>query len=224
MNNVVSERNFESSIEQALLASGPDADPQAARPMREAAASAEFTPGGYRRRKPEAYDRHNCLIPEVQRLYEGNLFAIVRQLRYSEKSENSLDLALFVNGLPIFTAELKNPLTGQDVQDGIRQYRFNRDPKEPLFAFGRCLAHFAVDPDLVYMTTHLKGAATAFLPFNQGRNGGAGNPPAWRGYATAYLWQEVWAKESVLDLIQHFMQVVELEDDKGRKTGERELI
>jgi type I restriction enzyme, R subunit len=117
------------------------------------------------------------LNPELQRLYEANLFAVVRQLRYSEKNENSLDLALFLNGLPLFTAELKNPLTGQNVQDAMRQYRFDRDPKEPLLAFKRCLAHFAVDPDLVYVTTRLAGVQTRFLPFNQGKFGGAGNPP-----------------------------------------------
>jgi type I restriction enzyme R subunit len=99
----------------------------------------------------------------LQKLYQANLFSVVRQLKYSEKSEHSLDLGIFLNGLPIFTAELKNPLTGQNVENAIRQYRFDRDPREPLFTFGRCLAHFAVDPDLVYMTTHLEGAKTRFL-------------------------------------------------------------
>ena len=91
----------------------------------------------------------------VQRLYEANQFSVVRQLRFSERNEASIDMVLFLNGLPIFTAELKNPLKGQDVQDAIRQYR-ERDRREPFFAFGRCLAHFAVDPDLVYLTTHLR--------------------------------------------------------------------
>ena len=164
------------------------------------------------------------LNEEVQRLYAANVFSEVRQLHYSEKTESSLDLAIFLNGLPIFTAELKNPLTGQTVQDGIRQYRFDRDPREPLFAFERCLAHFAVDPDYVYMTTHLKRRDTDFLPFNQGRNGGAGNPPSWRDYATAYLWKEIWARDSVLDLLQQFIHIVEEEDDRGRKSGKRTLI
>ncbi len=109
------------------------------------------------------------LNEETRRLYPANLFAVVRQLRYSEKNENSLDLVLFLNGMPIFTAELKNPLTGQDVEDAITQYKTDRDPREPLFAFGRCLAHFAVDPDLVYVTTQLAGPKTRFLPFNQGQ-------------------------------------------------------
>ena len=86
------------------------------------------------------------LNEETRRLYLGNLFSVVRQLHYSDKHNKSLDLALFLNGIPIFTAELKNPLTGQTVQDAIRQYRVDRDPREPLLAYGRCLAHFAVDP------------------------------------------------------------------------------
>jgi type I restriction enzyme R subunit len=145
---------------------------------------------------------------EVRKLYEANVFSAVRQLKFSEKNEKSLDLVLFLNGLPIFTAELKNPLMNQEVKDAIVQYRTARDPREPLFAFGRCLAHFAADPDLVYMTTRLAGARTEFLPFNQGRNGGAGNPPSWKGFATAYLWESVWSRDSVLDLVQNFIQLV----------------
>jgi type I restriction enzyme, R subunit len=159
-----------------------------------------------------------------QKLYRANLFSVVRQLRYSEKNEKSLDTALFLNGLPLFTAELKNPFKGQNVQDAVRQYRLDRDPKEPLFAFGRCLAHFAVDPALVYVTTALSGPKTVFLPFNQGYNLGAGNPPSWKGFSTAYLWEQVWAKDSILNLLQHFIHIVELEDDKGNKTGERRLL
>src|SRR6266536_2987355 len=160
----------------------------------------------------------------LQKLYAANLFTVVRQLQYSEKTGHSLDLAIFLNGLPIFTAELKNPLMGQNVENAINQYRFDRDPRELFFAFGRCLAHFAVDPDLVYMTTSLEGAKTRFLPFNKGRNGGAGNPPSWKSFATAYLWEEVWARDSVLNLIQHFIHVVEDEDEKGRKSGTRHVI
>ncbi len=117
------------------------------------------------------------LNEETRRLHAANLFAVVRQLHYSTKNEKSLDLVLFLNGIPIFTAELKNPLNGQDVEDAIRQYKTDRDPREPLLAYGRCLAHFAVDPDLVYVTTQLAGPKTRFLPFNQGKFGGAGNPP-----------------------------------------------
>ena len=167
------------------------------------------------------------LNEQIQRLYQANLFTVVRQLHYSEKNENSLDLALFLNGIPIFTAEVKNPLTGQDVEDAIRQYKTDRDPREPVFAYGRCLGHFAMDPDLVYVTTHLAGPKTRFLPFNRGKFGGAGNPPVpptQTGYATAYLWKEAWARDSVLDLVRQFIHEVEEEDDRGRKAGKRYLI
>lgn len=165
-----------------------------------------------------------ALNPELQKLYQGNIFSVVRQLRYSEKNENSLDTAIFLNGLPIFTVELKNPLTGQSVQNAIRQYRLDRDPREPLFAFRRCLAHFAVDPDLVYYTTKLAGATTYFIPFNRGDKNGAGNAHSWKGFSTAYLWEQVWARESVLNLIQYFIHEFDEEDDDGKKTGQRKLI
>ena len=133
----------------------------------------------------------------------------------------------FLNGIPLFTAELKNPLSGQTVEDAIRQYRTDRDPREPLLAYGRCLGHFAVDADLVYVTTHLDGAGTRFLPFNRGKFGGAGNPPVpptQTGYATSYLWEETWARDSVLDLVRQFIHEVEEEDETGRKTGGKSLI
>ncbi|MGH7647742.1 MAG: RNA-binding domain-containing protein [Gemmatimonadaceae bacterium] len=167
------------------------------------------------------------LNDETRRLHAANLFSVVRQLRYSSKNENCLDLVLFLNGIPVFTAELKNPLTGQDVEDAMRQYKTDRDPREPLLAYGRCLAHFAVDPNLVYVATHLAGPNTRFLPFNQGKFGGAGNPPVSptrSGYATSYLWEETWARDSVLDLIRQFIHEVEEEDERGRKTGKRFLI
>ena len=167
------------------------------------------------------------LNEELQRLHAANLFAVVRQLRFSEKGEESLDLVLFLNGIPIFTAELKSPLNGQDVEDAIRQYQYDRDPREPLFSYGCCLAHFAVDPELVFVTTQLAGPATRFLPFNQGRYGGAGNPsvpPTRPGFPTDYLWERIWARDSVLDLVRQFIHEVEAEDDRGRKTGKRFLI
>ena len=167
------------------------------------------------------------LNEETRRLYMANFFAVVRQVRYSTKNEKSLDLMLFLNGIPIFTAELKNPLSGQTVEDAIRQYKTDRDPREPLLAYGRCLAHFAVDPNLVYVATHLAGPKTRFLPYNRGKFGGAGNPPVpptQTGYATAYLWEETWARDSVLDLVRQFIHEVEEEDETGRKTGKRFLI
>jgi type I restriction enzyme R subunit len=167
------------------------------------------------------------LNEELAGLHAANQFAVVRQLYYSKANENCLDLALFLNGLPIFTAELKNPLNGQDVLKAIRQYQYERDPREPLLAYGRCLAHFAVDPELVYVTTHLRGPKTRFLPFNRGKFGGAGNPPVpptRAGYATDYLWNEVWARDSVLDLIRQFIHEVEEIDETGRKTGQKFTI
>ncbi len=167
------------------------------------------------------------LNEETQRLHAGNRFSVVRQLCYSEQNENCIDLALFLNGIPIFTAELKNPLNGQDVEDAIRQYKTDRDPREPLLGYGRCLAHFAVDPDLVYVTTQLAGPKTRFLPFNQGKFGGAGNPPVpptHAGYATAYLWEETWARDSVLDLLRQFIHEEKEEDERGKETGKRSLI
>ena len=175
-----------------------------------------------------AYFRPSSGLNEETRwLYRGNIFSVARQLYYSERNNSSLDLALFLNGIPIFTAELKNPLTGQTVQDAIRQYRMDRDPREPLFAYGRCLAHFAVDPELVYVTTQLAGLQTYFLPFNQGKFGGAGNPPVsptQGGYPTSYLWEETWARDSVLDIVRQFIHEVQEEDERGRKTGKRFLI
>ncbi len=169
----------------------------------------------------------SSLNEETRRLYEGNFFSVVRQLRYSKRNNKSLDLALFLNGIPIFTAELKNPLTGQNVGDAIHQYKNDRDPREPLLSYRRCLAHFAVDPDLVYITTRLAGPATRFLPFNQGKYGGAGNPPvllSQSGYATSYLWEEIWSCNSVLDLIRQFIHDIEFDGNSNNKSTGRSLI
>jgi len=158
------------------------------------------------------------------------LFAIVRQLQYSEReTSKKIDLAIFLNGLPIFTAELKNPLNGQDVSDAIGQYSdpLQRDPREPLLAYRRCLAHFAVDPELVYVSTNLAAGKKGFLPFNMGKFGGAGNPPVSptrKGFSTSYLWEETWARDSVLNLIRQFIHEVDEEDDGGKKTGQSFLI
>jgi len=175
----------------------------------------------------------SALNPTLQQQYRHNIFTIVRQLTYSikdkgQKHRKSLDMALFLNGIPLFTVELKNPLTGQSYHDAVRQYRATRsDSQEPLLAFGRCLAHFAVDPDEVWFTTHLRGEETVFFPFNQGRNGGSGNPIPARSsgrFATAYLWEQTWACDSVLDLLEHFVHIVPVTDDKGNPTGEEILV
>ncbi len=170
------------------------------------------------------FEPTNPVAEESRRLYQENLLHIQRQVKFSEANEKSLDMAIFLNGLPIFTIELKNPISGQNVGHAIKQYKETRDPKEPLFRFKRCLAHFAVDNNLVYVATELAGAKTLFLPFNQGHDGGAGNPPCQLGYATRYLWQEIWQKPRVLDLIQRFIRVVDVLDDKGKKTDKQRQI
>ena len=171
------------------------------------------------------YFRPETSINEEHRqLYNANILSVVRQLKFSTKNENSLDVVLFVNGLPVITAELKNPLKGQRVTDAIKQYRQDRDPKEPLFLFKRCLAHFAVDPDMVYMTTQLRADRTHFLPFNKGRDKGAGNPDNPKGFKTDYLWKEVWQRDSLLEILNHFVELVDELDDDGKPTGKKKLI
>jgi len=163
------------------------------------------------------------LNPDLQKLYQGNVLQVMRQWKFSKYTEESIDNGIFLNGLPIFTAELKNPLSGQNAAHAIAQYRA-RDPKEGLFAFGRILAHFAVDPEQVYFATTLAGKKTEFVPFNQGCDGGAGNPPSATGFATAYLWQDIWSRPSLLDLLQRFIQVMPILDDKGRDTGKKRQV
>ncbi len=152
------------------------------------------------------------LSADLQTAYQQNRLSITRQVCSSLKHSNAVDVVLFVNGLPVATAELKNPLTGQSVKDAMRQYREQRDPRDPLFRFkSRSLVHFAVDPDQVFMTTHLTGSATEFLPFNKGRGAGkkqgAGNPDNPSGYRTAYLWEQVWQRDSWLDILGRFLHL-----------------
>ena len=156
-------------------------------------------------------------------LHESNIFSVTRQLRYSQnETALALDLGIFINGLPIATFELKNKLTKQTVHDAVQQYKRDRDPKEPIFAFGRCLVHFALDDHEVRMCTHLKGNASWFLPFNQGYKDGAGNPPNPNGIATDYLWKDVLSKKSLADIIENYAELVEEKDSRGRKL--RKLI
>ena len=147
-------------------------------------------------------------------LYSKNIFSVTRQVHYSTQNENSLDMVVFINGLPVITFELKNELTKQDVKDAIRQYKTNRDPKEELFRLGRCLVHFAVDTDQVWMATQLKGESSFFLPFNKGYNNGAGNPPNDKGIKTDYLWKEILTKDSLTNILQNYVQLVEEETEK----------
>lgn len=169
------------------------------------------------------------LNAELEARYAANNVSVTRQLRYSLSNDNELDLVLSVNGIPVISVELKNAMTGSTVEDAVRQYRRDRDPREPIFEFKRrILAHFAVDTDAVFMTTRLAGPATYFLPFNQGHDGGAGNPPDPKGrsYRTAYLWEEVLQRDSLLDLLARFihLQVEEKRDDAGRKVKKETLI
>jgi type I restriction enzyme R subunit len=156
-------------------------------------------------------------------LYNANIFAVTRQLRYSLSNNNSLDMVILINGLPLITFELKNPWTGQTVKHAIKQYQSDRDSKEPLFHFGRCLVHFAADPDLVYMATSLSGFNTFFLPFNKGVNNGAGNPVNSFGLKTDYLWKDILIKESLSNIIENYAQIVEETDEDTGKV-KRKLV
>jgi type I restriction enzyme R subunit len=146
---------------------------------------------------------------KVKQNFAANIFSSTRQVHYSlANTLETIDLVLFVNGLPIATLELKNPWTGQTARyHGQKQYRNDRDSSQPLLQFGRCLVHMAVDTDEVYMATKLMGKSTVFLPFNKGFDLGAGNPPNPGGHKSAYLWQEVFSKASVADIIQHFVRL-----------------
>ncbi|NEW80774.1 MAG: type I restriction endonuclease subunit R [Mariniphaga sp.] len=157
----------------------------------------------------------------VKNLFESNEFSVTRQLMYSiVNPKEEIDMGLFVNGLPFSTLELKNHWTGQNAKvHGQNQYKFKRDISQPLLNFGRCIVHFAVDTDEVYMTTKLNGADTFFLPFNLGHNFGKGNPPNPFGHKTSYLWDEVLTRQSIANIIQHFVRFDGKESDPlGKKT------
>ena len=151
--------------------------------------------------------------------FEQNRFTVTRQLRYSrDETQRALDIGLFINGLPVFTFELKNSLTKQTVDDAVQQYKKDRNPRERLFELGRCVAHFAVDESEVRFCTHLQGKSSWFLPFNRGWNDGAGNPPNPNGLKTDYLWREVLTRQSLTNILENYAQVVGSKDEKtGRK-------
>ena len=157
---------------------------------------------------------------QARERFERNRFTVTRQLRYSrDETQRALDIALFINGLPVITFELKNNLTKQTVDDAVWQYRKDRNPRERLFELGRCVAHFAVDESEVQFCTHLKGKASWFLPFNRGWNDGAGNPPNPSGIKSDYLWRDVLTRESLTNVLENYAQLVESRDEKtGRKT------
>ena len=162
-------------------------------------------------------------------LYQANRFSVMRQVYFSPQNKKSLDLVVFINGIPIISFELKNELTKQNVEHAIKQYKTDRDPNEELFRLGRLIVNFAVDTEEVWMCTQLKKEKTYFLPFNKGYNNGAGNPPN-GGIKTDYLWKEILTKSSLTDIIQNFCQLITEEkeylDEKGkvRTRKEKKLI
>ena len=158
----------------------------------------------------------------ARRRFLQNRFSVTRQLRYSrDDAQRSLDIGLFINGLPVFTFELKNRLTKQTFNDAILQYMRDRNPREPLFRFGRCVAHFAVDENEVHFCTHLRGKASWFLPFNRGWQRGAGNPPNPNGLKSEYLWREVLTRASVANILENYAQVVA---PRNVKTGRKNKV
>jgi len=160
---------------------------------------------------------------KAEQRFAANVFSVTRQLRYSQdQTRLALDLCLFINGLPIATFELKNRLTKQTVADAVQQYQRDRDPRELLFQFGRCVVHFAVDDQEVRFCTHLTGQDSWFLPFNKGWNDGAGNPPNPHGLKTDYLWREILTREGLSDILENYAQIVEKKDEKtGKKKREQ---
>lgn len=167
------------------------------------------------------------LNPDTLELYHKNNLQVIRQVKYSTKNENSLDLVLALNGLPIATVELKNHFTNQTVKNAQKQFMYDRDPREPIFRFKqRAIVHFAVDPDEVYMTTKLAGKETRYLPFNLGYQSGAGNPPNPNGYKTSYLWEKIWERDSWMDIIGKFimLQTEELTEKATGKKYKKEAI
>lgn len=167
------------------------------------------------------FEPNSTLNPDLIALWEANTFIVTRQLFFSLQNNKSIDMVLLINGLPITTLELKNLLTGQNVKDAIEQYKTDRSSREELFRFERCLVHFAVDTELVYMTTHLEDAKTWFLPFNKGHDEWAGNPPVEDGVRTSYMWEEILTKSNLSKLLRDFAQVI-VEEKRGKRV--RKLI
>lgn len=173
------------------------------------------------------YPTPSALNPTAQQYYDKNIFCVTRQLYYSKEKTDSIDVYISLNGLPIMTMELKNHYTGQTVENAIKQYKEDRDPKADPMALilqkRRCAVHFAVDDDDIMMCTELKGNASWFLPFNKGVNGGAGNPVSPNGVRTAYLWEDVLGKRSLSDILENYAQITFKEKEvKNKKTGKRE--
>ncbi|XJZ27669.1 type I restriction endonuclease subunit R [Bacillota bacterium Lsc_1132] len=162
---------------------------------------------------------------EASEQYQKNIFSVTQQLQYSKQhSCRALDMTIFLNGLPIMTFELKNQLTKQNVQDAIHQYKTDREPSELIFNFKRCLVHFAVDDNEVYMCTELKKEKSWFLPFNKGYNDGAGNPPNPSGIKTDYLWKEILTKGELSNILENYAQVICEEDEETKKKTYKQIF
>lgn len=165
------------------------------------------------------------LNPDAVDLYNKNSLKVYRQIYYSTKNKNSVDVVLALNGIPVATLELKNQFTGQDVGNALKQYSTTRDNKELLFAFKkRTLVHFAVDQDEVFMTTKLDGSKTYWLPFNKGANNGKGNPKNENGYRTAYLWEYILQKDSWMEILQRFLHLETEEFESNGKIYKKEKL
>lgn len=157
-------------------------------------------------------------------MYAKNIFSVTRQLRYSQDAGKlALDVCLFINGLPVITMELKNQLTKQNTENAVRQYKEDRDPHDLLFAFKRCMVHFAVDDATIQFCTKLAGKDSWFLPFNKGYNDGAGNPPNPDGLMTDYLWKDILTKRKLSRIIENYAQIVEDRDENNRKKSVRQI-
>ncbi|MGI1806117.1 type I restriction endonuclease subunit R [Exiguobacterium sp. TDN 0502] len=158
-------------------------------------------------------------------LYAKNIFSVTRQLMYSrDNMKFALDFVIFLNGLPIITCELKNQLTKQNVEDAVYQYKIDRDPRELLFQFGRCMVHFAVDDNEVRMCAKLDGKKSWFLPFNKGYKNGAGNPPNPDGIKTDYLWKQTFLKSELANIIENYAQIVEEKDQETKKLKRNQIF
>lgn len=167
----------------------------------------------------------NSLNSDTLALYNQNILTVTRQVHYSPKNQNSIDLLLSINGLPVATGELKNQFTGQDVEKAKQQYVCDRDNHELLFQFKRrALVHFALDPDQAWMTTRIDGSNTRFLPFNQGHNKGSGNPPNPTGYKTAYLWEDIWTRDTWLDIVGRFLHIQQDNIKLNGKSAKKETL
>lgn len=162
---------------------------------------------------------------KAKEMFEKNIFSVTRQLQYSmDATRLALDICLFINGLPVITFELKNQLTKQDVDDAVKQYKTDRDPRELLFQFKRCMVHFAVDDARIKFCTKLDGRSSWFLPFDKGYNDGAGNPPNPDGLMTDYLWKDILTKLKLSRIIENYAQVVVEEDPETKKKSVKQIF